>query len=75
MERTTITPIIRLLRVSEVAEMLAVSSAYVYLLIQRHKLPAVLMGRSKRVKQEDVNAYIDANTTSRLSGQIDYNER
>jgi len=73
MENTTKTFANRLLRVDEVADMLAVSSAYIYLLVQQYEIPAVKMGRSIRLKKEDIDAYIDANVTSRKSGQIDYN--
>ena len=65
---------IELLRVSEAAELLAVSPSYIYLLIQRNELPAVRIGRLKRIKRTDIQAFVNANLTSSVRLEIDYND-
>ncbi len=49
---------IRLLRVDEVAEILAISKAHAYQLISRGELGSVRLGRSVRVRKEDINTLI-----------------
>jgi len=73
MENQLISPTNRLLRVSEVAEILAVSASYVYLLIQRSEIPVVMLGSAKRLRPEDVETYIDGNTRVNAIQHIDYN--
>jgi len=51
----------KLLTVDEVAEILRVSPSSVYRRIQAGELPAVKLGhRQVRIKQEDLDAYIEA---------------
>jgi excisionase family DNA binding protein len=47
-------PITRLLRISTVADTLAVSRAQVYALIYRGQLPSVRIGRALRIPEEAV---------------------
>ena len=51
---------IRFLTVAEVAAMMRVSKMTVYRLVHDGRLPAVRVGRSFRVKEEDVEEYIRA---------------
>ena len=48
----------RFLTVGEVAEMLRVSSMTVYRLINSGELPAVRIGKSFRLREEDVDKYL-----------------
>lgn len=48
----------RFLTVGEVAEMLRVSSMTVYRLINSGDLPAVRIGKSFRLREEDVDKYL-----------------
>ena len=50
----------RFLTVQEVADLMRVSSMTVYRLIKAGDLPAVRVGRSFRVRDEDVDAYLAA---------------
>jgi len=51
----------KLLTVDEVAEILRVSPSTVYRRIQAGELPAIKLGhRQVRIKQEDLDAYIEA---------------
>jgi excisionase family DNA binding protein len=54
----------RLLRVEEVAEILQVSRAFGYQLVQRGEIPGVHLGRAVRVRREDLQRYIEANVRS-----------
>lgn len=49
-----------LLTVAEVAELFRVSSMTVYRLIRNGELPAVRVGRSYRVREEDLQSYLQA---------------
>lgn len=49
-----------LLTVAEVAELFRVSSMTVYRLIRNGDLPAVRVGRSYRVREDDLQAYLQA---------------
>lgn len=53
----------RFLTVQEVAELLRVSSMTVYRLIKAGDLPAVRVGRSFRVRDVDVEAYLGSRFT------------
>ncbi len=53
----------RFLTVQEVAELMRVSSMTVYRLIKAGDLPAVRVGRSFRVRDEDVDAYLESKYT------------
>ena len=48
----------RFLTVAEVADLLRVSSMTVYRLIKKGELPAVRIGRSYRLREDDVDAYL-----------------
>jgi excisionase family DNA binding protein len=54
----------RLLTGKDVAQMLKISSSQAYKLMRRGELPAVRIGRSIRVKPEDLETFIARNTTS-----------
>jgi excisionase family DNA binding protein len=48
----------RFVTVSEVAEQLRVSNMTVYRLVQSGQLPAVRVGRSYRIRADDVDRYL-----------------
>jgi len=48
--------------VPEVAQCLALSRSTVYILMDSGRLPYVKLGRSRRIRKEDVLRLIDANT-------------
>ena len=50
----------RFLTVAEVADLLRVSNMTVYRLIQQGELAAVRVGRSYRLRSEDVDAFLSA---------------
>lgn len=50
----------RFLTVAEVADLLRVSNMTVYRLIQQGELAAVRVGRSYRLRSEDVDAFLGA---------------
>ena len=52
-----------LLTVAEVAERLRVSTMTVYRLIQREELPALRIGRSYRIDQDDLQSYLSGHAT------------
>ncbi|HNA99066.1 MAG TPA: helix-turn-helix domain-containing protein [Marmoricola sp.] len=49
---------VRFLTVAEVAQMMRVSKMTVYRLVHSGELPAVRVGRSFRVSEEDVHEYL-----------------
>jgi excisionase family DNA binding protein len=53
----------RFLTVAEVADLMRVSSMTVYRLIKAGDLPAVRVGRSFRVRDTDVDAYLASRYT------------
>jgi excisionase family DNA binding protein len=53
----------RFLTVAEVADLLRVSSMTVYRLIKAGELAAVRVGKSYRVREADVDAYLEARYT------------
>jgi excisionase family DNA binding protein len=53
----------RFVTVNEVAAMLRVSNMTVYRLVQAGQLPAVRIGRSYRIREEDVDRYLGAQYT------------
>ncbi|MGQ0617780.1 MAG: helix-turn-helix domain-containing protein [Acidimicrobiia bacterium] len=53
----------RLLTVAEVAELLRVSSMTVYRLIKAGEIGAVRVGRSYRLREDDVDAYLSKRYT------------
>lgn len=52
----------RLLRVQEVADAMRVSNMTVYRLIQSGELSAMRVGRSYRIRERDVEAYLARGT-------------
>lgn len=57
-------PIERLLRPEDVASILNVSRSYAYTLLQTGELPAVRLGRSVRVRPQDLENYISTNVST-----------
>lgn len=53
----------RFVTVAEVAKQLRVSNMTVYRLVQAGQLPAVRVGRSYRIQEEDVDRYLAAQYT------------
>jgi excisionase family DNA binding protein len=53
----------RFLTVQEVADLMRVSSMTIYRLIKAGELPAVRVGRSFRVRDIDVNTYLESRYT------------
>jgi excisionase family DNA binding protein len=58
------TDIKRLLKPQDVAAILNVSRSYAYLILQNGRLPSVHLGRSVRVRPEDLRAFIEKSATS-----------
>ena len=48
----------RFVTVAEVAKLLRVSNMTVYRLVQAGQLPAVRVGRSYRIREEDIDKYL-----------------
>jgi excisionase family DNA binding protein len=53
----------RLRTVAEVAQHIRVSNMTVYRLIKAGNLPAVRVGKSYRIRERDLEAYLDASRT------------
>ena len=51
-----------LLKAKDVAEILQISRAMAYTLMQRGEIPTVRIGKSRRVRHEDLIRYIESNT-------------
>ncbi len=60
----------RLLTGAEVADILNISKPYAYRLMQTGEVPVVRMGRCVRVRPEDLQRYIEANTHVAASSPI-----
>ncbi len=58
----------RFLTVSEVAALLRVSNMTVYRLIKAGEVRAVRVGKSYRIRQRDLEAYLDASRTGGSDG-------
>ena len=56
----------RFMTVQEVADLMRVSSMTVYRLIKGGELRAVRVGRSFRVREDDVNAFLENSYTQQL---------
>ena len=54
----------RLLTVAEVASVMRVSRMTVYRLIRRAQLKAIRVGRNYRVREDDLNEYLEAQAVS-----------
>lgn len=54
----------RYVTVAEVADLLRVSNMTVYRLVQAGRLPAVRVGRSYRIREEDVDQFVAAQYTA-----------
>jgi excisionase family DNA binding protein len=59
----------RLLTVREVADDVRVSTMTVYRLIKSGALPAIRVGKHFRIREVDLTAYLDAQTTVPGGGQ------
>jgi putative molybdopterin biosynthesis protein len=55
---------LRLLKPQEVAGLLNVSRSFAYLLLQTGEIPVVRLGKSRRVKPQDLEEYIERNRHS-----------
>jgi excisionase family DNA binding protein len=51
-----------LLKATDVAEILKISRAMAYTLMQRGEIPTVRIGKARRVRPEDLIKYIESNT-------------
>jgi excisionase family DNA binding protein len=60
-------PISRLLTVAEVANVIRVSRMTVYRLIRRGQLKAIRVGRNYRVREDDLNAYLESQAVTDTS--------
>ena len=58
---------LQLLKVEQVASILAITSRNVYYLIERGDLPAVVIGGSKRVKYADLVQFVQAHLKGKES--------
>lgn len=52
-----------LLKAQDVAELLNISKAFAYLLIQRGELRSVAIGAARRVRPQDLERFIEGNLT------------
>lgn len=52
----------KLLTVNEVANILRVSNMTVYRLVKSGQIPAIRVGKNYRIKESDVNDYLDRGT-------------
>jgi excisionase family DNA binding protein len=59
-------PISQLLTVAEVANVIRVSRMTVYRLIRRGQLKAIRVGRNYRVREDDLNDYLEAQAVTDL---------
>ena len=60
-----------LLTAAEVAEQLRVSTMTVYRLIRRGELPAVRVGRNYRVREGDLEAFLEAQVVDPATVDLD----
>ncbi len=59
-------PLSRLLTVGEVADVMRVSRMTVYRLIRRGQLKAIRVGRNYRVREDDLNEYLEEQAVTGL---------
>ncbi len=64
MSRAEVPPKVELLTVREVAVLTRVSTMTVYRLIKRGELPAVRVGRSYRIRRQDLIRYLVSSSTT-----------
>lgn len=57
----------QLMTVKELRTLLKLSQPSIYRLMERGELPYVRLGKSRRVKREDVARFIERNTVARAS--------
>lgn len=62
----------RLLTAAEVADLLRVSTMTIYRLVRRGELPAVRVGRNYRVRESDLNHYLEGQVVD--PGELDLGE-
>jgi excisionase family DNA binding protein len=60
-ERNNLLKVERLLRADEVADLLNLSSSYVYKLMKLNQIPTVRIGGSCRIHPQDLLAFIEQN--------------
>jgi len=53
----------KLLTVNEVAKILRVSNMTVYRLVKSKQIPAIRVGKNYRIKEKDVEIYLDRGST------------
>jgi excisionase family DNA binding protein len=53
----------------QIAEILCVSRSHVYKLLREGKLPGIRLGRSVRIRQSDLIAFIEGNITGKSNDQ------
>ena len=58
----------RLLTVREVADLMRVSTMTVYRLIRAGELPAIRVGKHFRIRETELNGYLDAQTVRSTDG-------
>jgi excisionase family DNA binding protein len=56
----------RLLKGNEVAALLRISRSYAYQLMRQGEIPTLRFGRSVRVRERDLNAYINQCMTGKV---------
>jgi excisionase family DNA binding protein len=62
---------VTLLTAAEVADQLRVSTMTIYRLIRRGELPAVRVGRNYRVREADLEAYLDGQVVDPASVDLE----
>lgn len=64
----------KLLKSEDIAQLLGVSKSFAYKLIRLGMLPSIRMGRSVRVRQEDLDQFIVTNVKSGNTGNTGINQ-
>ena len=59
----------RLMKPGEVAEALYVSKSYVYKLVRTHSLPFIHIGKSVRIKADDLAIFIEDSRVDKTGNQ------
>ena len=63
----------KLLRPEEVAELLNISKSYIYKLLRLRSVPAIRIGRSIRIRPEDLEKFIRKNAQTENESEFDTN--